>query len=280
MMRPTHILMLLAPLSISACSISRLPDNLSRSMMNQEDPAIVEAGAPAYLLLLDALILTYPDNENFLMAGARLYGAYAGVFSKDPQEAKPLADKAMGYARRALCEYDADACELIDGPADQLRAGLDEEFDDDDIDVFYAMGTAWAGWIQANSDDWNAVAQLNKVQTLLSWVAEHDPSYDNGTLQVYLGVLATQLPPSVGGKPEVGREHFEKAIEYSDGHNLMAYVLYAKQYARLMFDQELHDSLLQQALDKDPAYEGLTLINHLAQQQAQTLLDESSDYFE
>ena len=54
-------------------------------------------------------------------------------------EAKPLADKAMGYARRALCEYDADACELIDGPADQLRAGLDEEFDDDDIDVFYGF---------------------------------------------------------------------------------------------------------------------------------------------
>jgi len=272
--------MLTAVLSISACSISKLPGNLSRSMMNQEDPELVEAGAPAYLLLLDALILTYPDNEDFLLSGARLYGAYAGVFAKKPQNAKVMADKAMDYARRALCEYDEDACELIDGPADKLQAGLEEDYDEDDTAMFYAMASAWAGWIQANSDDWSAVAQLNKVTTLMKWVAEQDPGYDNATVQVYLGVLETQLPPSVGGKPEVGRQHFEEAIRLSDGHNLMAKVLYAKQYARLMFDQELHDRLLQEALDADPVYDGLTLINHLAQQQAETLLAESSDYFE
>tara|TARA_B100001109_G_C18865023_1_gene476749 strand:- start:16894 stop:17733 length:840 start_codon:yes stop_codon:yes gene_type:complete len=279
-MKLSASLVLAAALSISACSVSNLPGNLSRSMLNQEDPAIVEAGAPAYLLLLDALILTYPDNEDFLISGARLYGAYAGVFAKDPEQAKPLADKAMDYARRALCEYDDDACELIDGPADQLQAGLNEDYDEDDVAVFYAMATAWAGWIQANTDDWNAIAQLNKVKTLMSWVADQDPAYDNATVQVYLGVLETQLPPSLGGKPEKGRQHFEQAIELSDGHNLMAYVLYAKQYARLMFEQPLHDELLHKALDANPVYDGLTLVNRLAQEQAETLLNESSDYFE
>ena len=60
----------------------------------------------------------------------------------------------------------------------------------------------------------------------------------------------------------------------------MAKVLYAEQYARLMFEQELHDRLLQEVLDTDPTAEGLTLINHLAQRQAAILLAESSDYFE
>ncbi|WP_430461242.1 TRAP transporter TatT component family protein [Thalassolituus sp. LLYu03] len=265
---------------LSACSVGNLPGNLSRSMMNQDDPAVVEAGAPAYLLLLDALILTYPDNEDFLVSGARLYGAYAGVFAQNPDQAKRMADKAMGYARRALCEYDEDACTLIDGPQEQIRPALDEDYDEDDVPVFYAMAAAWAGWIQANSGDWNAIAQLGKVKTLMEWVASIDPSYDNATVQVYLGVLETQIPPSLGGKPEVGREYFETAVRLSDGHNLMAKVLCAKQYARLMFDQELHDQLLKEALDADPHYEGLTLINRLAQQQAAVLLAGSSDYFE
>ncbi|HBS41153.1 MAG TPA: hypothetical protein DEA26_00630, partial [Oceanospirillales bacterium] len=88
-----------------------------------------------------------------------------------------------------------------------------------------------------------------------------------------------QVPPSLGGKPEVGREHFEKAIALTEGHHLMAKVLFAKQYARLMFDQDLHDSLLEEVLAAEPEYDGLTLINGLAQRQAQELLDESSDYF-
>ncbi|WP_300428304.1 TRAP transporter TatT component family protein, partial [uncultured Thalassolituus sp.] len=119
-----------------------------------------------------------------------------------------------------------------------------------------------------------------KVKTLMQWVAGYDEGYDNATVQVYLGVLESQLPPSVGGKPEIGQAHFEKAIELTEGQHLMAKVLYAKQFARLMFEQELHDRLLQEVLDADPYAEGLTLVNRLAQRQAAALLAESADYFE
>jgi hypothetical protein len=275
-----RITLLALCLALSACSVTRLPDNLSRAMLNQDDPEVVAAGAPAYLLMLDALILTYPENERFLLAGAQLYGAYAGVFAQDEDQAKSMADKAMGYARRALCEHDIDACELMDGPADDLAPGLKRHYTEDDLDIFYAYGAAWAGWIQANTGDWNAIAQVGKVKTLMSWVADYDPAYDNATVQVYLGVLESQLPPSVGGKPEIGQAHFEKAIELSNDQHLMAKVLYAKQYARLMFEQELHDRLLQEVLDADPYAESLTLINRLAQRQAAMLLAESADYFE
>ncbi|MAE35988.1 MAG: hypothetical protein CMH97_12325 [Oceanospirillaceae bacterium] len=249
-------------------------------MLNQDDPEVVADGAPAYLLMLDALILTYPENERFLLAGAQLYGAYAGVFAQDEAQAQSMADKALEYARRALCEYDTDACDLVDGPADELKKGLALNYDEDDVDIFYAYGAAWAGWIQANTSDWNAIAQVSKVKNLMEWVEGYDEGYDNATVQVYLGVLTTQLPPSVGGKPEIGKAHFEKAIALSDGKHLMAKVLYAKQYARLMFEQELHDELLQQVIDADPYAEGLTLINRLAQRQADRLLAESADYFE
>jgi hypothetical protein len=274
------ITVLALSLLLGACSVTQLPDNLSRAMLNQDDPEVVADGAPAYLLMLDALILTYPENERFLLAGAQLYGAYAGVFAQDEAQAQSMADKALEYARRALCEYDSDACDLVDGPADELKKGLALNYDEDDVDIFYAYGAAWAGWIQANTSDWNAIAQVSKVKNLMEWVESYDEGYDNATVQVYLGVLTTQLPPSVGGKPEIGKAHFEKAIALSDGKHLMAKVLYAKQYARLMFEQELHDDLLQQVIDADPYAEGLTLINRLAQRQADRLLAESADYFE
>ncbi len=274
------LIVLLGTLLLSACSVGNLPKNLSRSMMNHDDPEVVAAGAPAYLLLLDALVLTYPDSEDFLISAARLYGAYAGVFSQDPEQAKLMADKAMGYARRALCEYDSDACLAVDSPVDTMLATLNREFDDDDVPVFYAYASARAGWIQANSGDWSAIAELSKAKALMQWLAQHAPDYDQGTLQVYLGVMETQLPPSLGGKPEIGRQHFEKALEISQGKHLMAKVLYAKQYARLMFEQELHDRLLNETLAAEPHAEGLTLINRLAQRQAETLLAESTEYFE
>jgi hypothetical protein len=274
------ITVLALSLLLGACSVTQLPDNLSRAMLNQDDPEVVADGAPAYLLMLDALILTYPENERFLLAGAQLYGAYAGVFAQDEAQAQSMADMALEYARRALCEYDSDACDLVDGPADELKRGLAMNYDEDDVDIFYAYGAAWAGWIQANTSDWNAIAQVSKVKNLMEWVESYDEGYDNATVQVYLGVLTTQLPPSVGGKPEIGKAHFEKAIALSDGKHLMAKVLYAKQYARLMFEQELHDDLLQQVIDADPYAEGLTLINRLAQRQADRLLAESADYFE
>lgn len=275
-----RILSVVLTLMLSGCAVTQLPDNLSRAMLNQDDPSVVAAGAPAYLLMLDALILTYPENERFLLAGAQLYGAYAGVFAQDEEQAAGMADKAMEYARRALCEYDDKACDLVDGPADDLLSGLKARYDESDIEIFYAYGAAWAGWIQANTSDWNAIAQVGKVKTLMQWVAGYDEGYDNATVQVYLGVLESQLPPSVGGKPEIGQAHFEKAIELTDGQHLMAKVLYAKQFARLMFEQELHDRLLQEVLDGDPYAEGLTLVNRLAQRQAAELLAESADYFE
>lgn len=273
------ILFLFFLVGIQACSIGNLPQNLSRSMMNQKDPEIVRAGAPAYLLLLDALIETYPDDEEFLLAGSKLYGAYAGVFADNEEQAKYMANRAFGYAKRGLCEEEEDLCLAVDKKVEDIQLEL-TELDEDELPIVYGFASAWAGWIQANSSDWNAVAQLPKVKLLFSWVLKYDPAYDQGTAQVYMGVLESQLPPSLGGKPDIAKKHFENAIEVSEGKHLMAKVMFAQQYARLMFEQDLHDQLLNDVLAADPEAEGLTLINQLAKKQAKPLLDESAEYFE
>ena len=96
---------------------------------------------------------------------------------------------------------------------------------------------------------------------------------------MYLGVLASLRPASVGGKPEQGKADFEKALALSGGKNQMVRVLYAQYYARLVFDKELHDKLLNEVVAADAHAPGLTLINTLAQQRAKKLLELGKDFF-
>jgi len=83
----------------------------------------------------------------------------------------------------------------------------------------------------------------------------------------------------MGGKPDVGKAHFERAIELSEGKFLPAKVFFAQQYARLVFDRELHDSLLKEVMDADARVDGLTLINLIAKEQASALLESADEYF-
>ena len=73
--------------------------------------------------------------------------------------------------------------------------------------------------------------------------------------------------------------HFERAIELSGGRDLSAIVEYANGYARLMYERDLHDRLLNEVLAADPTVIGATLMNVLAQELAAELLATADDYF-
>jgi len=246
---------------------------------NQNDLATVRDGQPAYLLLIDGFIIQDPDNEDLLLAGARLYDTYASVFVDDVQRAARLSTKAHDYGRRALCQSHPNVCQYEKGAFEDFSREI-ATVENKNLPQLYGYATAWVGWIQAHSSDFRAVAELPKVELTFERIVTLDERYERGQAQLYLGVLRTLRPPALGGKPEVGRAHFERAIEYSEGRNLYVKVEYARRYARLMFDQELHDRLLNEVLTADPEENGLTLSNMLAQKQARQLLASSAAYFE
>jgi hypothetical protein len=264
--------------SLVSSASGKLANNLSNAILNQDDPETVQAGMPSYLLLVDSLIEGDPQNENMLLAGSKLYGAYAAAFVKEPERAKRLARKARDYSDRALCAHDAKFCNVLDKPFEEFSAAI-ATLKTDDVPLLYASGTAWAGWIQANSSDWNAIADLAKVKAAMTRSVELDETYSHGEGHLYLGVFATLLPPALGGKPEEGRVHFERAIQLSAGRDLMAKVEYARRYARITYNRELHDRLLQEVLDANAMEPGLTLSNVLAQRQAKELLGSAESYF-
>ncbi len=257
----------------------RFATNLGNAILNQDDPEMVKAGAPTFLILLDSLLLDNPENPSLLRASATLNGAYATVFIQDKERAARLSDKAREHGRRALCHDFPAVCAHEKRPLEEFSAELGR-VDRRHIDTLFTYGSAWAGWIQTHSKDWNAVADLSRVEAVMRRVAEIDEQHEWGRAHLFLGVIKSQLPPALGGKPEEGREHFERALEISRGRDLITKVEYARTYARLMFDQALHDRLLKEVISADPVVPGLTLTNALAQKQARELFATSKEYFE
>ena len=252
--------------------------NLANAITNNDDLATVKAGAPAYLIMLDSFIEGDPKGSNMLLAAANLNSAYAGVFVKNKQRAKRLSQKSLDFSLRAYCVEVPDNCNLKKMKFAEFEKAI-SSLEKEQLKLLFTLGTSWAGWIQNRSDDWNAAADLPRVAKIMKHVLDLDEKYQSGQAQLYMGVLNTLLPPALGGKPKVGQMHFEKAIKYSQGKNLMAKVLYAEKYARLVFDQELHNKLLNQVLKTEPRVKGFTLTNMLAQQQAKALLVSGKEYF-
>ncbi len=262
--------------SLMTTVTSQMADDLAGSILNSEDIDTVREGVPAYLLLIDSFLRSSPDSSDLLLAASRLNGSFS-VLVDDPDREKLLSNKSMTYAIRAVCSSGSELC-----AARSMKYSTYEEtvkqLEMKDVPLAYALGVAWVGWIQANSDDWEAIAELGRAKILMEQVIALDENHDFGGPHLYMGGMETLLPANLGGKPEKGRTHFEKALSINDSY-LMTKVIYAEQYARLVFDQTLHDRLLKEVVNADPVIEGMTLTNRIAQERARDLLASSADYF-
>lgn len=273
--------MVSAPLVLGGCAglvAGAAADTLSAAILNEDDPYLVSEGVPAYLLLVDGLISQSPDNPDLLAAGAQLFSLYGSSFAADADRARTLTAKARRYGEQAVCVASEAFCGAASLPYDAFVSQL-REFDNKNVDYLYAFAISWLSHLDATSEDWSAVAELPWVEAALERVLEVDETYDNGTLHSYLGILKSLRPPALGGKPEEAQAHFERALEISAGRNLSIKLEYARRFARMMFEQELHDRLLREVLDAPAEVPGLTLFNTLAKQEAAVLLATSADYF-
>jgi hypothetical protein len=257
---------------------SMAADTLSASVLNQSDPALIESGVPAYLLLVDGFIYQSPDNKDLLAAASQIYALYGSRFSIDADAATRMTRKARDYGRRSLCLAHERACRWDGLPYDEFMAEL-ATVEAREVDFLYAYALGWLSYLDATSEDLAAVAELPWVEAAMERVLALDETYEDGAVHTWLGILNSLRPPALGGEPEIARAHFERSLELSEGRDLSVKLEYARRYARLMYEQELHDRLLREVLAAPAEVEGYTLFNVLAQQDAQALLATSSEYF-
>lgn len=264
--------------SIMSSATGRLADGLTAAVLNQDDPETVRQGAPAYLLMVDGLVAESPDDADLLRTAAELYSSYTAAFVEDDERAARLSQRAREYGLRALCAAARRSCGLAEAPYQEFEASV-ASLQARHVPAMFAAGAAWATWIQVRRGDWVAVADKARVEEIMRRVVELDEAYRDGAAHLYLGVLATLIPEGMGGRPEDGRRHFERALALSGDRDLTARLLLAREYARAVYDRELHDRMLEELLAEDPVAPGLTLGNVLAREEAERLLATADDYF-
>jgi len=279
-----RLILLLMVLSITACgrvitnAKIEFSQDLSATILEFDDPETIKKGVPAYLILISSMIKGDPDNPDLLESGAKLYGSYASGFSDSDESKKALSNRAFHYASRAMCLRNDGFCDVKSISYFEYERRLNTVAASQ-VEPLFIFVSSWAGVIEANSSDWNAVAELPKVKAGILRVIDIDETVNNGNAHLYMAVMESLLPPTLGGKPELAQKHFDRAIEISNGENQMARVLYAEKYARMMFDRELHDKLLKQVVEADSGPQDQILINTLAKQRAAELLLGADDYF-
>ena len=251
---------------------------LASAVLNQDDPVVVAEGLPAYMLMVDGFIQQSPENKGLLAAGAQLFALYGSRFESDLDHAVVLTAKGRRYGERAMCVEHPPACSWK-GLGYDLFVGELAEVDAGQKEALYSYAVSWLSHLDTASDDWSAVAELPWVQAAMERLLELDEAYQQGGIHVYLGILNALRPPALGGRPEVAKAHFERALELSGGKDLSAKVEYARRYARMVFNQQLHDKLLAEVLEAPVSVPGLTLFNVLAQREAAELLESSGEYF-
>lgn len=264
--------------SLMSSAATGLADDLSAAVLNQNDPELVRDGAPAYLLLLDSILEGNPDDPDLLTAAAKMYATYGAVFADDEERAARLTARALEYAQRGVCNAYADGCDWNTAVFNEFEASL-AGLSDKHADVAYGYSIASLAFTVAHADDWNAIARLPQLEALLLRYLEISKTAVESDVYTYLGILLTLRPPALGGKPDEAREYFEKSIQLTGGTDLSAKVEFAQGYARLLYDRELHDKLLNEVMAADPNVPGYTLSNVLAQRDAADLLATADEYF-
>jgi hypothetical protein len=246
------------------------------NIQQQTDINLVCEGTPAYLLMLDSMLVSSPNNKSLLLTASQSYSAYAAALEEcggvNDARILPIAAKSKLYGIRLLSCYlplnNSQDYEALD----RKLAGLGRS----DVPNIFWGTFGWLTWVKNEKGSPEAIADLVIIEKIMARLLEIDESYQGGSTHLFFGSYYAAKPAMFGGKPDLSKYHFEKALDVSEREFLMAQVTYAETLARATLDQELHDRLLNEVLDfpLDSAPE-FRLSNEIAVNKATRLLNDN-----
>lgn len=265
---------------LTVAATATLLEGVAKSAFQQSDLKLVREGIPAYLMLMDGMIESVPDNEQLLINAAQTYSSFASAFMEDtdPEYAKLLYRRARYYSLRSL------EIRGLKDPAQSLFDDFKEGVKDcgrKDVPYLFWAATSWGNWIKLNLDSMEALAELPRVELMMKKVLELDEGFYYGGPHIFMGIWFASWPRDAGGDLKKAQKHFQRALEMGQGKFLMTYVYYANFYARQALDKDLFVSTLQKVLDTpvDISPE-ITLLNAVARKKAADLLNRKEEIFE
>ncbi|MGA2640006.1 MAG: TRAP transporter TatT component family protein [Spirochaetia bacterium] len=260
-------------------SVDSLFDNTVAALMQEGDLPFAESAIAGDMKLLEGVIETDPTNVKYLQLACMGYASYALAFADaDPARALLFYSRAQAYGVRGLLlrgipkgAFTADAAAMRSALG-KLQRG--------DVPLVFWTANAWGSAISLQPNEPDAVASIPTANALMDWVKEREPDFFYGGPFLYFGVYYGSYPPALGGRPDLAKENFDRAIASSRGRFLMTEVLYARTYAVEIQDQKLFQELLTRVVDAPPdLLPEQRLANAVAQKRARQLLARAEELF-
>jgi hypothetical protein len=171
--------------------------DVALSANRQSDIVLVRQGIPSYLMLIDGMLQSYPENPDLLLAGAQAYGAYASVLDEDEQDrAAYLSDRAKQYALKAL-EMTPPFNGALGKPLEVFQDRL-RQTEKKQVPTLFWVGNIWAGWIASSNEGAAAMADLPWVEALMERVLQLDPGFYYGGPHLFQAILLSARPEQFG----------------------------------------------------------------------------------
>lgn len=308
MLRTAFAYLLMSSVGLSACidttklavnSTSKVLVKAQPSLKMESDYEMAARAIPGSLKTVEGFHVAVPENKRLVRVLAEGYCQYGTAFIEDEWERAKFAkdfdtaDYHSDRATKAFIRCMNYGLELLGkkwqaaifGPIDEFRplvekAGRSQRF----AMLWTAIGLASA--INQNKDDIALVAHLPKAKMILERIIEIDKTKlpadraHAAMPHIALAMAATATSPALGGKPEVGKNHFDIAWRITGEKFLLARVLFARRYAVMMQDKTLFRDTLIKVLQTDPAiWPEQRLANEVAHRRARRYLKMEKEWF-
>jgi hypothetical protein len=266
--------------TIALRSLGGILDNGLASFNEESDLQLAHEALGSNLKLIEAMIKSDPENEQFLIFAAQGYNAYALAFCEDDsvERARIFYLRAKEYGMRVLMK-NKKFKEALDSNITAFREAVNT-FDKDDVPAIFWTAFSWGSYVNITRTDVAGLADLSKVNALIEFVAEKNPTFYHGGAYLFLGTIEGSTPKSLGGNPDKAKEYFEKCLALNGGKFLMTQLYYARTYAVATQDQPLFESLLKKVEEASPdILPEARLANIVAKKKARKLLAQSNELF-
>ena len=270
------LLILLCKFLLSSCA--SLMSDFSDSIYQQRDIQLLKDGAPSYLLLIEGMINSFPNNKKLLSFGIQLFSAYSSAFIEDNERQIIFTDKTKKWALMLLRTYPKFK-KLENAEFDKYKEWTNNIKKTDVPYVFWATN-AWIMWIISNSDSVDALMDLPKAKAIIDKIYEIDHTFYYGAPHLFYGIFYSMIPESMGGDLKKSKKEFDKALELSKDKFLMTKVSYAEFYCKATYNKQNYEKALTEVINSDiDKYPEMRLLNTFAVKQAEKLLKQIDDFF-
>ena len=301
MRSPLHLLVcLLAASGLGGCSIKGMALNAVADALSQngdtfsadEDADLVRDAIPFGLKTYESVLAGVPEHRGLLLATASGFTQYAYAFvvleadrleEDDRKRARELRLRARklflrgrDYALRGLdVDHPGFSKQLREDPARALAETTAE-----DAGLLYWCGVSWAAAVMTGKDDMDLVADLPLAGLLVDRVLALDERFGAGAAHEFMISYDGSRPEAMGGSPVRAREHYRKAVEFSEGKRASVHLALAESVCTREQNMVEFRSLLAAAKAVDPdAVPSQRLVNVLARRRADFLESKLSDLF-